>query len=50
VRGGGSVQSGACGGSEYGGTACDRARFDAVQEKEMMHPLDSVRVELCDNA
>jgi hypothetical protein len=23
-----------------GGAACGRARFDAVYEKEMMHPLD----------
>jgi hypothetical protein len=30
-----------------GGVAGGRARFDAVDEKEMVHPLDSVQVELC---
>jgi hypothetical protein len=30
-----------------GGAACGRAGFDAVYEKEMMQPLDSVQAELC---
>jgi hypothetical protein len=36
--------------TECGGAAYRRARFDAVYEKQMMQPLDSVRVELCDDA
>jgi hypothetical protein len=44
------VQFGACVGAVCGGVACGRARFDAVHEKEMMQPLDSVRVELCKDA
>jgi hypothetical protein len=50
VRGGGIVQSGACVGAVCGGATCGRARFDALYEKEMMQPLDSVRVELCEDA
>jgi hypothetical protein len=45
VRSGGSVQLGACVGVMCGGAACGRARFDAVYEKEIMLPLDSVRVD-----
>jgi hypothetical protein len=37
-------------GAVSGGAACGRARFDAVYEKEMVHPLDIVQVELCDDA
>jgi hypothetical protein len=29
---------------------CGRARFDAVREKEVVQPLDSVQVELCEDA
>jgi hypothetical protein len=29
-----------------GGAACGRARFDALDKKEMVQPLDSVQVEL----
>jgi hypothetical protein len=29
-----------------GGAACGRARFDAVDEEEMMQPSDNVQVEL----
>jgi hypothetical protein len=47
VRKGGSYQSGSCVGAMSGGAACGRARFDAVYEKEMIQPLDSVQVELC---
>jgi hypothetical protein len=50
VRGGGGELSRACVGAVCGSAACGRARFDAVFEKEMMHPLDSVRVELCEDA
>jgi hypothetical protein len=50
VRSGGSVQLGACVGAVCRGAACGRARFDAVYEKERMHPLDIVRVELCKDA
>jgi hypothetical protein len=32
------------------GAASGSARFDAVDEKEMMHPLDGVRVELREDA
>jgi hypothetical protein len=31
------------------GAACGRARLDAVYEKEMMQPLESVQVELCED-
>jgi hypothetical protein len=34
-------------GTVSGGAAFGRARFDAVDEKEIVQPLDSVRVELC---
>jgi hypothetical protein len=44
------VQLGACVGAVCGGVACGRARLDAVYEKEIMQPLDSVRVELCKDA
>jgi hypothetical protein len=33
-----------------GGAASGRAGFDAVHEYEMMQPLDSVRLELCNDA
>jgi hypothetical protein len=29
-----------------GGAACGRAKFDVVDEKEMVQPLDSEQVEL----
>jgi hypothetical protein len=44
------VQLGACLGAVCGGAACGSTRFDAVYEKEMMQPLDGVRVELCKDA
>jgi hypothetical protein len=47
MRGGGGVQLGACAGAMCGGAASGRAGFVAVDEKEMMQPLESVRVELC---
>jgi hypothetical protein len=50
VREGGSRQSRACVGAVSGGAACGRARFDAVDEKEMVQPLNSVQVELCKDA
>jgi hypothetical protein len=50
VRGGGSVQLGACVGAVSGGAASGCAGFDVVHEYEMMQPLDSVRVELCGDA
>jgi hypothetical protein len=43
-REGGSFQSRACVGVVSGGAACGRARFDAVDEEEMMQPLDIVQV------
>jgi hypothetical protein len=46
VREGGRYQSRACVGAMSGGAACGRARFDEVDEKEMVQPLDSVQVEL----
>jgi hypothetical protein len=46
VREGGSCQAGACVGAVSGGAAFGRARFDAVDEKEMVQPLDGVQVEL----
>jgi hypothetical protein len=47
VRGGGSVQLGACVGAmcEVVGSVC--SGFDAVYEQDMAQPLDNVRVELC---
>jgi hypothetical protein len=49
--GGGGVHIGACVGAVCGGAASGRAGFDyAVYEKEMMQPLDTVRVELCNYA
>jgi hypothetical protein len=33
-------------GAVSGGAACGRTRFDAVDEKEMVQPMDSVQVEL----
>jgi hypothetical protein len=48
VRGGGGVQLGACVGVVCSGAASG-AGFDAEYE-EMMQPLDSVRVKLCNDA
>jgi hypothetical protein len=39
---GGACESGSC-----VGATCGRAGFDAIHEKEMVLPLDSVQVELC---
>jgi hypothetical protein len=50
MRGGGGVQLGACVGAVCGGTASGCAGYDAVNEQEMMQPLDSVRVKLCNDA
>jgi hypothetical protein len=33
-------------GAVGGGAACGRARFDAVDDKEMVKPLDNVQAEL----
>jgi hypothetical protein len=33
-------------GAVSGGAACGPARFDAVDEKEMVHPMDTVQVDL----
>jgi hypothetical protein len=46
VREGGRCEPGACVDTVSGSAACGRARFDAVDEKEMVQPLDSVQVEL----
>jgi hypothetical protein len=32
------------------GASCGCAKLDAVDEKEMVQPMDGVRVELCDEA
>jgi hypothetical protein len=37
---------GICVGGVSGGAACGRARFDAIDEKEIVWPLESVQVEL----
>jgi hypothetical protein len=37
-------------GAVSGVTAGGRATFDAVYDKEMVQPLDSVQVELCEDA
>jgi hypothetical protein len=42
VREGGSSRSGAC-----VGAVCGRARFDSVDEKEVVQLVDRVQVELC---
>jgi hypothetical protein len=34
-------------GATSGDAACGRARFDAVDEKEIMQPLESMQMELC---
>jgi hypothetical protein len=47
VREGGSYPPGVCVGAVSGGAACGRRRSDAVYDKEMMQPLDGVKVELC---
>jgi hypothetical protein len=46
VGDGGSSQSRNCVGAVSGVAACGRAGFDAVNEKEMLQPLDNVQVEL----
>jgi hypothetical protein len=50
VRSGGNVQLGPCVGAVCRGAASGCARFDAVYKQEIMQPLDSVRVELFENA
>jgi hypothetical protein len=47
VRECGSCHAGACEGAASGGAAHGRARFDAIDEKEMVQRLGSVQVELC---
>ena len=47
MREGGRCQLGAYVVVVKGGAACGRARLDAVDEKEMVQPLDSVQVEIC---
>jgi hypothetical protein len=49
ARGVGACQSRACVDAVSGGAACGRARFDTVYE-DMVHPLDSVHVKLCEDA
>jgi hypothetical protein len=44
---GGSYQSWVCVSAVSGGAACGRAGFDAINDKEIVQPLDSVQVELC---
>jgi hypothetical protein len=44
------VQLGACVGAVCGVAASGCAGFDAVNEKEIMQPLDCVHVDLCDDA
>jgi hypothetical protein len=44
VREGGSYQSWKCVGAVFGGAACGRTGFDAVNEKQMVQPLDSVQL------
>jgi hypothetical protein len=50
MQGGGGVQLGACVGAVCGGAASGRAGFHVVYEYEMMQRMDSVRVELCNEA
>jgi hypothetical protein len=50
VRGGCGCHSRACLGARRGGSSCGRARLDVVDEKDMMQPLDSVQVELGEDA
>jgi hypothetical protein len=50
VRVGCGCQSGAGVNARGVDAASGCARFDPVYEKEMMQPLDSVRVELCKDA
>jgi hypothetical protein len=50
MLGGGGVQLGVCVGAECGGAASGCAGFDAVDEQEMMQPLDMVCMELCNDA
>jgi hypothetical protein len=50
VRGGRGCHSGACAGVRREDSSCGRARLDAVDEKEMMQPLDCVQVELGEDA
>jgi hypothetical protein len=50
AHGDGGCHSGVRVDAVSGGAACGRARFDAVYEKEMVHPLESVQVELCEDA
>jgi hypothetical protein len=47
VCAGGGCPSRVCVGAINGSTACGCARLDAVDEKEMVQPLESVQVELC---
>jgi hypothetical protein len=50
MQGEDSVQSRACEGAVCGGAARGRAGLDAVYKLEVVQPLDSVRVELCEYA
>jgi hypothetical protein len=50
VRVGSGCQARAGVGARRVGAASSCARFDAVDESEMMQPLDGVRVELCEDA
>jgi hypothetical protein len=47
---GADVDQGRVFGSRRVGVSCGRARLNAVDEKEMVQPLDGVQVELCGNA
>jgi hypothetical protein len=50
MRGCGGVHLGACVGAVCGGAVGGRAGFDAVYEEEMTQLLDSVRLELRNDA
>jgi hypothetical protein len=50
VRVGCGCQSGAGVGARRVGPSCGRARLDAVDEKEVVQPLNGVQVELYEDA
>jgi hypothetical protein len=50
MLGDGGVQLGACVNVVCGGAASGCAGFGAVNEQQMMQPLDNVRMELCNDA
>jgi hypothetical protein len=50
MRVGCGCQSGAGVGARRIGASCGRARLDTVDEKEVVQPLDGVKVELWEDA